>query len=133
MIGLMIASVIALATDVPMVNCASQAEAQILSSIRSVEHGWRIVTTTGHSMLPRIGNPAILLVADIPYTEIQPRVIVLRNHRKAARFMSCHRVIAQHGEGWTTKGDNLARADPDFLNAANYRGTVAMIFNFPRP
>ncbi len=118
-------------TEIPVINCVSQEQARIRATIHAVEHDARIVSTTGPSMLPRIGQSAILLVRDLPYSEITPRSIVLKRDPKNAKFISCHRVVGRRGSEWVTKGDSNTRLDPVFLNAANYCGTAILIFNYP--
>ncbi len=126
----MLAALTLLAVGAPqVVNCASQADAQIRAAVFSVERGARIVTCAGSSMLPLIGKQALVLVSDRPFTEVTERAVVVRKDEPC----TCHRAIRRVGERWVMKGDNALRVDKVRLDANNFGGVVIAIFNFPKP
>ncbi len=125
----MLALLAMLAVGAPqVVNCASQADAQIRAAIFSVDRGARIAIVTGPSMGDAMPAGSIVLVANAPFSEIAAGSVLVA---KFNGIPTAHRAVERCGDGWWVRGD--ASRQINGVTAGNYLGCVTMIFKFPRP
>ncbi len=111
-----------------VVDCASQADAQIRALVASVEHKQEIRTVVGPSMGAAMPAGSIVLIAAEPFSEIARAAIPVANFKG---IPTAHRATARCVGGWWVKGD--ASQQLQQVTPANYLGCVTMVFRFPAP
>jgi len=108
-------------TNVPFTKALRDAE-----KIAGLNKNWQVMIGAGNSMAPLYSSNSVLVVEIADYEKLQVGMIVV--YRDASGDLIAHSLITKKENGWTAKGVNNRKSDPEQVTEANLVGLIFGVF-----